>query len=57
MDVKHINDKICHGVQCDICREKTVKLFRNMKHFLKRFVNTHDLICALFYSVLSILRL
>ena len=46
MDGKHTNDEICHGVQCEICREKTVKLFRNMKHFLKRFVYTHDLICG-----------
>ena len=47
MDVKHRNENICHGVQCNICREKTVKLFRNMKHYLKRFVNTHDLLCVI----------
>ena len=50
MDVKHIDKKICHGVQCSICREKIVKLFRNMKDCLLRFVYTHDLISAfLFY--------
>ena len=54
MDVKHENENICHGVQCDICREKTVKLFRNMKHFLKRFVNTHDLICTFLFSFVHV---
>ena len=53
MDVKH-NENVYHGLKCEICRrEKSVKLFRNMKDYLKRYVYTDDLI---FYSILLKLR-
>ena len=46
MDVGHINKKICHGVQCKICREKVMKLFTNVKDYLIRCVYTYNLMSA-----------
>ena len=50
MDVKHSNETICDGEQCEICHDKIVKLFRNMKNYLKRFVETDNLVCFFLFS-------